>query len=336
MNLILNRIAAGIFLCLFLCLVLSLGTRAALALEAVVATVNDHPITGFDVDQRINLLKFMGEARPEKLTRKAAFNSIVEDYIKIDEAKLNKVDPSDREIDDRIDQITKSLKTDDAGLKAKLASVGLTVSALRSMTAAQISMRRIIQVRYHETVKVDPADVDKKMADIKAEINGKVAAIENDPRRRPVNVVQLQEINFPVEGNDPQLLQSRAIEANQVAQKLKSCSGIKEAAAGVFNVKTGRKIEADSQKLPPQMQRQLSKIGIGRALGPMRYAQGIQLLAYCGSRKITPPPVNINLPTRDQVENIAFGEKLQGIEDKYMALMRKNAIIEIKDPAYGP
>jgi len=331
MNTSLSRLIACASLCLALC-----GGTQTFAVEAIVATVNDHPITGFDVDQRINLLKFMGENRPDKLTRKEAFNSIVEDYIKIDEAKLAKIDPTDKEVADRLDAMAKNLNTDQAGLAAKLAKVNLTISALRSMVGAQISMRRIMQVKYHETVKIDPADVDKKMAEIKADINGKVAKIENDPRRQPVNVIQLQEINFPVEGADPQLLQSRAIEANQVAQKLSSCSGIKAAASGIFNVQIGKKIEADARKLPGPLQAQIKKMGVGHALGPMRYAQGIQLLAYCGNRTITPPKLQVTMPTRDQVENMAFGEKLQASEDKYVALMRKNAIIEIKDPAYGP
>jgi hypothetical protein len=249
---------------------------------------------------------------------------------------LYKLDPTDKDIDDRLREISKNLNTDDAGLKTKLATVGLTVTGLRSLTAAQLSMRRLIQVKYHEVVKVDPAEVDKKLADIKAEINGKVAQLQADPRRQPVTVLQLQEINFPVEGNDPQLLQSRAIEAMQVAQKLKSCSGIKAASAGIFNVKIGRALQADARKLPPQMKAQIDKTGIGHALGPLRYQGGMQLLAYCGTKTVTPPKINAPMPTRDQVENLAFGEKFQAIEDKYTAQMRKTAIIEYKDPSYGP
>ena len=39
----------------------------------------------------------------------------------------------------------------------------------------------------------------------------------NDPRMKPITVYTLMEINLPVDGNDPMLLQSRAIEAAQVA-----------------------------------------------------------------------------------------------------------------------
>ncbi|MBG1232028.1 hypothetical protein [Aestuariivirga litoralis] len=317
------------------CIVLSASVLPAMAQEAVIATVNDHPVTGFDVQQRINLMKFMGESRPEKLTRKAAANAIINDYVKIDEAKLGNINPSEKEVDERLRQIAQNLKTDDAGLKAKLASAGLSMTVLRITASAQMAMSRLLTAKYREKVAVDPADVDKKLAAIKSDINGKVQKMEADPRRQPVKVIQLQEVNFPVEGNDPQLIQSRAIEANVVAQKLTSCGGIKAAASGIFNVQVGRKIEADARKLPPPMQAQIAKMKVGRALGPIRYAKGIQLLAYCGSRVLTPPPINVTLPTRDQVETMAMNEKYQAAEDKYVALMRKNAVIEYKDPSYA-
>src|SRR5437016_14501364 len=111
-------------LAVMLLLVLS---GAALAQEAVIVTVNDHPVTGFDVDQRIKLLEFLGEKNPAKLTRKAAASEIINDYVKIDEAKRLKIDPTEKDIDERMNSMAKSLKVDEAGLKAKLASAGLTM-----------------------------------------------------------------------------------------------------------------------------------------------------------------------------------------------------------------
>ena len=323
------------FLLLFVCL-LSLGVAtSARAEQGVIAVVNDHAITGFDIDQRIKLLTLLGDRNPDKLARKQVANALINDFVKIDEAKAAKMDPTSKDIDDRLKSMAQSIKTDAAGLTNKLSSAGISMDTMRQYLAAQMSFGRLLQAKYHEKVAVEPGDVDKKLAAIKADINGKVAKLEADPRRQPIKVISLQEINFPVDGNDPQLLQSRAIEAGQVAQKLSSCAGMKSATSGIFNVQIGRKIEADSRKLPPPMLAQIQQRGLGHALGPMRYAKGIQLLAFCGTRMIVPPKINAQMPTRQEVENAALNDKFTAIEQKYVTILRKGAIIEYKDPAYA-
>ncbi len=303
--------------------------------QGVIAVVNDHAITGLDIDQRIKMLTLLGEHNPQNLGRKQVANALINDFIKIDEAKQNKMDPTSKEVDDRITSMAQSIKTDVAGLNSKLSSAGVSIDTMRQYLTAQMSFGRLLQVKYHEKVAVDPADVDKKFAAIKADISGKVAKLQSDPRRQPVKVVSLQEINFPVDGNDQQLLQSRAIEAGQVLQKISSCEGIKSATSGIFNVQIGRKIDADSRKLPAPMLAQMQQRGLGHAMGPMRYQKGIQLLVFCGTRQILPPKVNVQYPTRQQVESLALNDKFTSVEQKYVAILRKGAIIEYKDPAYA-
>lgn len=305
------------------------------AQEAVIAIVNDHPVTGYDIDQRIRLLGVLGLKDPARLARKAVANNLIDDYVKIDEAKLHGIEPTEKDMEERLVGIASSLKTDRAGLPAKLSSLGVTAQAVVQYSKAQMSFARLLQVKYHTKVEVNQADVDKKLAEVTASIKGQAAKFAADPRRQPVLVLQLQEINFPIEGTDPGLFQSRAIEANQIVQKMKSCSGIKQAAAGIFNVQIGKKLEADSRRIPPQMMAQLKQRGVGHPIGPMRYAKGIQLLALCGTRTITPPPINVQLPTRQQIEGVAFAERFDSTEKKFITIMRKNAIIEYKDPSYA-
>ena len=324
----------AVFFTFILMLALTLATEVR-ADQGVIAVVNDHAITNFDIDQRIKLLSLLGERNPAKLGRKEVANALINDYIKIDEARLDKIDPTPSEVDDRLKTMANGLKTDRSGLESKLSGLGLSNDVMRQYVTAQMSFARLLQAKYHEKLAVDPGDVDKKLAAIKVEIQGQVAKVSADPRRQPVRVLSLQEINFPVDGNDAQLLQSRAIEAGQVAQKLSSCAALKAATSGIFNVQIGRKIEADARKLPPPLLAQMQQRGLGHAIGPMRYKQGIQLLAYCGSRMIVPPKINVQMPTRQQVENLAMNDKFSAIEQKYVAIMRKGAVIDYKDKAYA-
>jgi peptidyl-prolyl cis-trans isomerase SurA len=307
----------------------------SLAQEAVIAIVNDHPITSFDIDQRIKLMGLLGSNDPARLARKVVLNNLIDDFVKIDEAKLLKIDPTTKDLDERLNNIAQALKTDRAGLGGKLTSLGLSEASVVQYSAAQMSFSRLLLVKYHVKLTVSPADVDKKLTEVKAELQGRAAQMEKDPRRQPVQVLQLQEINFPVDGTDPGLFQSRAVEAGQVAQKVKSCAGFKEASAGIFNVQLGKKIEADARKLPPKMLEIIKQHGVGHAVGPMRYTGGLQLLVFCGSRTVTPPPVSVTMPTREQIESVALNDRYTEAEKQYTAQMRKEAVIEYKDPSYA-
>ncbi|MEP6828019.1 MAG: hypothetical protein ABJA10_08080, partial [Aestuariivirga sp.] len=111
-----------IFFAFILMLVLT-PASAARADQGVVAVVNDHAITNFDIDQRIKLLSLLGERNPARLARKDVANALINDYIKIDEARLDKIDPTTSEVNDRLTTMAKGLKTDRSGLESKLSGL---------------------------------------------------------------------------------------------------------------------------------------------------------------------------------------------------------------------
>lgn len=308
--------------------------QPAQAQEAVViATVNDKPVTSYDVIQRAALLKAMGDTRP--VMPKQLANDIIDDVVKIDEATRLKINPTDKDITERLSDVAKSLKTDVPGLKAKLNAQGISTEALTQFFAAQISFGRLVGTKFRVQVNVSEAEIDQKLADIKAEINGKVSKLESDPNRQPIKAYTLLQIDLPVDSPDPQLFQSRAIEANQIVSKFKGCASAKSATAGIFNVKIGKQVEADGRKLPPPMKAAFDKGGVGIAVGPVRGPKVIQVLGFCGTRLITPPKINVAMPTREQAKSMALNQKFDDVKIKYSAVLRKSAVIEYKDPVYA-
>jgi peptidyl-prolyl cis-trans isomerase SurA len=320
-----------------LCILLlcALFVAPAFAQESgVIAVVNDQPVTSFDIDQRINLLKVLNPGFNGGADRKKIANDLINDVVKISEAKRARIEPTEKDVDDRLKGVAKGMKTDTAGLEDRLKKRGVTMVAFRQYIASQMAFGRLLQVKFKDKVEADPGAVDKKLASIKSEINGKVAKIMADPRMQPITVYSIMEVNFPASGNDPQLLQSRAIEANQYLGKFKGCGSAQSAASGIFNVKVGRKVEADGRKLPPQLKNLFNSKGPGHAYGPMRTKDGIQVVAFCGTRQIVPPKPKVQIPTRDQIQNVVLNEKYDQVEQKYVRIMRQGAIIEYKDQAY--
>lgn len=306
--------------------------------QQVLVTVNDVPITSFDVKQRINLWKLVGRpARGEP--KREALDELINDVAKIEEAKKFKVDATDKEIDERLDGIAKSMKTDSKGLAGKLRAQGISISGMRQYVAAQIAFSRLLRGKYKENITVSQQEVDRKLAQYKAEIDGKVAKVMSDPRMQPITAYQLLEVKFPIPGGadamTPELLQSRAIEANQFISKFKGCKSARSAASGIFNVKVGKMVEADGRKLPKQMKDLLDRTPAGRAIGPMRTPDGIQVVGYCGARKVVPPKPRVEYPTRQQVQNVVENEKFAAVDKKYSEELRKSLLIEYRDPSYA-
>lgn len=312
-------------------LTLALPAQAA----NIVAIVNDQPITELDLTQRIALLEVMDDVPRGGLDKKKALRQMIDQTVKIQEAKRYNMLPSDAELTDRIKRLAQNLKLTPDQLYAKLEAKGISKEAFRDYVKAGMGFNRIIQGKYQQDIKASEAEVDAKMAELKSNINAETAKIMNDPRMKPITVYTLMEINLPIDGEDQMLVQSRAIEAAQVLQRLKSCNGLKAASEGIFNVQKGKTFEADATKLPPQMRAALDKGGVGRAIGPMRGKTGIQLIALCGVRKITPPKPNFTMPTREQVERAVINEKYDKLEEDYLSTARDKVYVEYRDPSYA-
>ncbi len=328
-----------LFQILVLCMALS---APAFADQKVLVTVNDLPITSFDVDQRVNLWKLLGERGGD---RKKALNQLIDDIAKIEQSKKYQVDPSEKEINERMSGLAKGMKTDDAGLEGKLQKQGVSLAAMRRYFAAQIAFSRIIRGKYKEDFSVSKADVDRELAGFKSQIERakaeRIKEIMNDPRMKPVTVYQILEVNFPIDAAGGEmtneLIQSRAIEVNQYVSRFSSCKAARSAASGIFNVQVGKMIEADGAKMPAQLKSAFDKVKPGTAIGPIRGPNGLQALGFCGVKRIKPTIptfAGVQYPTRAQAENAAINKRYAEIEAKYSGKFRQGLMIEYRDPSY--
>jgi peptidyl-prolyl cis-trans isomerase SurA len=302
--------------------------------QGVVVVVNDVPITELDITQRISLMKILGDAQ-NGLTRKQALKSLIDEQVKIAEAAKFKLMPSDGEIKDYMARVSKGMETTPEGLLGRLKKQGISETTFRRYISALIGFNRIISSKYRDGVKVQPADVDAKFAEINSSTKAQISKIMNDPRMQPVTVYSLMEITLPVEAQDVMLLQARAVEAAQFLRRFKGCGNARAAAEGIFNVKIGKKFDADAAKLPKPMKAALDKVGSGRAVGPIRAKQGIQIIAFCGSRKIVPPKPEFKMPTREQVERSLINQKYDALEEDYLKTVRGNVYVEYRNSSYA-
>lgn len=326
---------AFVIICLATLLSVGIPNGALAQSQGVIATVNDRPITGYDIDQRVRLMKVLGTAA----SRKEALQSLIDEVIKLEAARKFKFEASEAQIQKQIDRMAEGMGTDGPGLEARLKQQGISSAAFRQYVAAQIGFTRMVSSKYRVNTEVKPEDVARKRAEIEREVKKRMAELQRDPRMKPVTVYTIQQIDLPIENAGDamaeQLIQARAIEAKQFMQRYKGCNSAKAAAEGIFNVKVGKLIEADAAKLPKQLKAALDKTGTGKALGPVRGKDGIQVIGFCGVRTLTPPKPKFEMPTDEQVANALSNEKFAETEDKFIKELRQAAYVEYKDSKYS-
>jgi len=289
--------------------------------QRVFVIVNDQPITGYDISQRTRLNQILGKRRN---SRKDVLKELIDDVIQISAAKQNKVEIDDKRINGAIANMASSTGSSPGRLRAQLKKQGVAFSSLKQQVKASLALRWLMQKNKAAVGKVSDADIDRTLKKVNA-----------DPRRQGVTVYLIRQINLPVEQTSsamaPQLLQARAIEAQQIARRYKGCSSLRSASSGIYNVKLTRTIQADSRKLPPQMRSSLRKAGTRKLLGPMRTQAGIQMIAFCGTKRIQPPKI-----TRDQAKNLAENEKFGNAADNILKGLRRKAFIDYKVASARP
>ncbi len=302
--------------------------------QGVVAVVNDSPITERDISQRIALMKILGDSKTDS-SRKGALKSLVDEEVKYLELEKFKLIPADVEVNKQMERMAKGMDTTTEGLLDKLKKQGIGEKAFRRYVTVLVGFNRLISSKYRTDLEVDAKSVDQKYEEIKREYSDYAKKIMNDPRMKPVTVYTMREILLPIDSEDPMLLQARAAEAAALGQRIKGCGNIKGAAEGIFDVKVGKSIEVDAAKLPKPLRSALDQVGVGRAVGPMRNKEGIQLLAFCSSRKLSPEIPKLEPPTRKQVEVIVLNEKYAKLEDDYLKTARSSVYIEYRDTSYS-
>lgn len=294
--------------------------------QGVAVTVDDLPVTNFDISQRINLENALGARLTTELsTRRSILGTLVNEKVAKSKAKKLNFAIKDKELDERINTMVGRMKISRADLKKRLGEKGVNETTLKNQIEGTLYIRWVMaQQKVDTKVEVDQALVDAKYNEILS-----------DPRMKPVTVVTLQQVDLPVgkttEAMRQQLLYARSIEARQIMDRYKGCSTIKAAGRDVFNVKLGKRIEADLSKLPPGLQKALRKAGTRRMIGPIPGPTGVRLFANCGTKKISPP-----LPDRKQIEASVRNQQFEALVQQAMAEARKESFIDYKDPAFRP
>jgi len=248
-----------------LTLLISVAGGAGLAFaQAIIATVNNEPITNIDLEQRIKLLRVLRKPA----TSEAAMDSLVDDHVKLDETKKYAVKPTDSDINREIARVAGIMKIDPNALVSELERAGVSTDHFKVHFSADFAFGLLVQA-LNKGIEASETEV---RAELEKEGGKAAAGVEYSVRQ----------IILPVAANaPPATVEARAHLAEQIRARFTDCSAGVPMVQGMDDAVIKNPISRTSLQLGEGLKQMLDKTPTGHVTPPQRTGEGFEMLALC-------------------------------------------------------
>lgn len=280
--------------------VLALALGLAPALAATKVTVNGVPISDLEISSRVKLMKLEGGGNNQKATEQ-----LIEDQLKIQEAKRLGVVISDGEVDSAFQTVARNVKVSTDKLRELLTQNGVSIDTMRLRLRAALAWQRLGDVAIKARVQLSDIDLDKQ-AEAKLGAESSFDYI-------------LKEVLFVAADRSPV---SRTADANRYRAAYKGCDTAVQVSLGFTDAAVRDLGRRHATQLPDALATELAKINVGGISKPRVVEGGVSMLAIC-SKESARDLTFIKNKLRSEE-----GSKAMAAEaEKYLAELRKKAKI---------
>ncbi len=301
---------------------MALGLAAALALlvsiaplraQTVAVMVNGEPITNYDIEQRSKLTLLTSHKAAE---RQEVINELIDEKLKIKEAKKFGVDPTDSDIDQSYAAMSSRMRITPDQLTKSLEGQGIRPDTLKARMRAEMVWTSLVRGRYKESLQVG----EKEVA---AAVQG-----EGEENKTPTESFEykMQPIVLIVpRGSAPTATELRVKEAEALRSRVQSCDDANAYFKSMQNAAIREAVVKTSADIPEALRDLLNKTPLGHLTPPEVTKQGVEMVALC-ERK----PTTLDTPKKREIRDKMFAEKYQAKSKWYLEEIRKSAMIEYR------
>lgn len=281
--------------------------------QTVVLLVNGEPITNYDIEQRSKLEMLTTHKQPD---REKVINELIDDRVKIKEAKKYSIDPSSSDVDQLYGAMAGRMRMSGDQLSKMLESQGIRADTLKSKIRADTVWTNLVRGRFKESLLVNEKEVHAATL-----VNGDGTAAEvegSEYTMRPVVLVVPH-------GAAPAEFESRKQEAEALRNRIQSCDEANSVFRTMRDAAIRDNVIKSSGDLPPPLRDMLDKTPIGHLTPPEVTKQGIEMVALC-DRKST----KVDSAAKREVREKMFIKKYESKSNSYLQELRRAAMIERK------
>jgi len=297
--------AAGVFMLL----ATAFGSPARA--QTVVLMVNGEPITTFDIEQRSKLDTLTAHKTPD---REAVINELIDEHVKIREAKRWSIDPTSSDIDSLYSAMAGRMKMNADQLSKMLEGQGIRPETLKNKVRADTVWTNLVRGRFKESLLVNEKEVHSAVL-VKGE-DKPDEANSFEYTMRPIVLVVPR-------GASPDTMESRQKEAEALRNRIQSCNEANEVFRTMRDAAIRENVTKTSADLAAPLREMLDKTPIGHLTPPEVTRQGIEMVALCDRK-----PTTVDSPAKREIRDKMFVQKFEAKSNAYLQELRKAAMIE--------
>jgi peptidyl-prolyl cis-trans isomerase SurA len=294
-------------------IVLGLLTTGAspLSAQTVAVMVNGEPITNYDIEQRTKL-NFL--TTHQQASRQDVINELINEKVKIKEAKKFGVDPSPSDVDELFTGMASRMRITGDQLSKTLEVQGIRPETLKARLKAEMVWGSLVRGRYKESLQVGEKDV----AAVAQEGGEAVQTEAFEYKMQPIVLIVPR-------GSAPTAIELRKKEAESLRERVQTCEQANAYFKSMQNAAIRDSVTKTSADLPVPLRELLDKTPIGHLTPPEVTKQGVEMVALC-DRKAT----KIDSPKKREIRDKMFQQKYEKKSKDYLDEVRKAAMIEYR------
>lgn len=207
--------------------------------------------------------------------RKNAQDELIEERLKLQEAKKIGVELSDDDVKGVVKNLAENNKMTEEQFQQHVRGMGFDISTLRSRVKAQIAWREVVRRRFGAQISVNQRDIDRAMMNSATEAGQDTVEL------------QVHKISLPLSGTlNQSIMAKRYAEADALRSKFAGCKSMPDLARSVNDARFDdlKFIKPGSVSEPTRSM--LLSARDGDVLPPVAAAGGIEVYAVCSRRAI--------------------------------------------------
>jgi peptidyl-prolyl cis-trans isomerase SurA len=245
--------------------------------------------------------------------RKEALEELIDERLKLQEAKRLNVIAGDEEVNKIMGSIAEKNKMSASEFEAHLRKLGADPNVMRQRFKANMSWQEVIRRKFGARIDVNDRDVDRIVA--------------NSPGSNSDAVeLQLQRIILPISaGLDQKVLAQRMAEAESLHQRGGGCAQMSSNATTVAGARFENLGGRLASAIPEPTRSLLLNARDGELLPPSVGGEGVEIWAVCGRKAVA-----ADLERRQSVQADLRQKEFEVLAKKHLKDLRQDAAIEFR------
>lgn len=289
------------------------GLSAPSRAQNIVVMVNGDPITDFDIEQRSKLDQLTTQKTP---SRQDVINELIDDKVKLKEAKKYGVDPGVSDVNQSYDGMAQRMRISSDQLTKSLETKGVRPETLKGRMKAEMVWTSLVRGRFKEKLMVGEKDVADK---VRQEGGEKLQIEGTEYKMQPIVLIVPR-------GSSQAFMETRHKEAETYRARVGSCEEANSLFRATPNATIRESVTKTTADLPEPLRKVLDDTPIGHLTPPEVTKAGIEMVVLC-SRK----PTTIDTPKKREVREKMYQEKYEKTQKAYLDELRKAAMIEYRN-----